>query len=133
MKSISVIQCRLKGNAVIGKSTNEETGARLVVSVRSGIFSGTTSVSRPNVRLSITSFFRIDDTSVVILDTNSCTLFLRIDAASVVRLGANFAVTPFGRICISIVRLDANSSTLFFRIDATSVVRLDANFAVTPF
>ena len=72
-----VIQWKWNGSTVVGKGSNEETGAWLVVSVRS--------VSN----FVATSSFRIDVAFVRRLDAESISLFLRISATFVLRPNTN--------------------------------------------
>ena len=55
MKAIPMIQCRLIGNTVIRRGSEEETGTSVVVCAISGVFLGATLVSRSGVRFSFTS------------------------------------------------------------------------------
>ena len=113
-----VIQWKLNGNVVIGKGSNEKTGARLVVSVRLGAL-----------------VWRIYTTPVSSLGFNfgAAILLLWINNIPVSRLEDSFPAVSFLRIdTASVSRLDVSFSvTSFVRIDATSVLRLDVSFAVT--
>ena len=83
---------------MIGKGSEEESGARVVVCAISGICICATLVSRSGVRLLFTSLLQTDATLVVRPDAKlSSRSFQRRDATLVVRPDAKLSSTPFLR------------------------------------